>query len=81
MFFNLPEDYKKTVKELRQHLTDDDVSHILASPNYISANQRIIMSLMQKVSHYQELFTLFAMLESIKGTPALSAAIKQLKES
>jgi len=81
LFLSLPEDYRKTVKEIRQHLSDDEISNILSSPSHIIANQRIIATLLGRTSHGQDLFTFFTILESIQDAPALVAATKRFKES
>jgi len=75
----MPQDYKKTVEDLQQYLTDEVISEILASPHFMTANQIIISYLLKTYGHHLSSF--LSMLESIKDAPALTALINQLKES
>ena len=77
---NMPKDFKKTVEDLKQHLTDDEVKYILSSPDYMTGNQRIIMFLIKQLKHGEELFKLFDILESIKDSPNLAIHIDALRK-
>jgi len=76
---SLPKDYKKTVKDLQQYLTDEVVSDILSSPDYLSANNMIFVYLAN--TYGEHLTTFFSVLETIKDVPALTAVINRCKES
>ena len=80
LMLSMPEDYKKTISEIQQYLTVDEISKILASPDFMTANQAIIKCLMTHMTHGQQLMTFCNILESIKDAPALAVVIKRLRE-
>ena len=78
LMISMPKDYKKTVKDLQQYLTDEEISDILASPHAIAANQKIVMYLLE--TYGQRLSSFLSILESIKDAPAVTAVINRFKK-
>ena len=77
----LPQDYKKTVECIRQHLTDEEVSNILSSPDYMTSNRRIIMTLITRMKGGEELFKFFDILKLIKDAPHLPDVVESFRNS
>ena len=46
---SLPSDFEKTLQVLQNHLSDDQICDVLASPNYTIANKTILNYLIEKV--------------------------------
>jgi len=80
LMISMPKDYKKTISELQQYLTVDEISGILESPDFRTANQAIIKCLMTRMTTGHQLMTFCDILESITDAPALAVAIKHLKQ-
>ena len=77
----LPKDFKRTAESLRQHLSDEEFSDIMSSPNYKTGNQRIITTLIRRLSHGEDLFKFFDILELIEDAPYLPVVIESFKNS
>ena len=45
----LPTDYEKTLQVVQDHLTDDQICKVLASPSYTIANKALLDCLVKKV--------------------------------
>jgi len=80
LMISMPKDYKKTISDLQQYLTVDEISSILESPDFMTANQAIIKCLMTRMTHGYQLMSFCNILESIKDAPALAIAINHLKQ-
>ena len=81
LIVNMPQDFKKTVGDLREHFSDEEADEILSSPDYLTANQKILVTLMSHVRHSEEIVKLWNILSSIKDAPHLPAAVESFKKS
>lgn len=77
----MPEDFKKTVEYIRPHLTDEEASSILSSPDYFTANEKIILTLLMHLKHGDEIFKFWDILALIKDPPDLPAVFESVKRS
>ena len=78
---SLPKDFKKTVECLRHHFTNDEIDNILSSPDNMTGNRRIVLTLIGHLRHGEELFKLLDILESVKDAPHLPAVLKSIRKS
>jgi len=78
---NMPKDFRKTVKELRKFLHDDEVSTILASPDYKTANEKIVTIVMFRSLKSRTQLCLCEILESVTDAPALTMTLRTLRRS
>ena len=78
---NMPKDYRKTVKELRRFLTDAEVSTILASPNYLTANERIVTIVVINAMKRGGPLGISEILESVTDAPGLTGILKTFRRS
>ena len=78
---SMPEDFKKTVGDLREHFSDAEANEILSSPDYLTGNRRILITLLSHLKHGEEIFQLWNILLSIKDAPHLPAVVESVKRS
>jgi len=78
---NMPKDYRKTVRELRRFLTDDEVSTIMASPDYLTANERIVTIVVINAMKRGGPLAISEMLESVTNAPGLTGLLKMFRRS
>ena len=79
LMMSMPKNYKKTVKDLQHYLTNEEISDVLASPDFMTANKIIITCLLK--TYGQHLSSFLSILELIKDVPALTAVINHFKKS
>ena len=76
----MPDDYMNTVSQLERHLTGDHIGSILECSDVFTANQRILDCLLDRIDTKEGLLDFFDQLNSIRNTPALSAAMESVKK-
>ncbi|XP_065910070.1 uncharacterized protein [Dysidea avara] len=79
LMMSMPKNYKKTVKDLQHYLTNEEISDVLASPDFMTANKIIITCLLK--TYGQHLSSFLSILELIKDVPALTAVINHFKKT
>jgi len=78
---NMPKDYRKTVRELRRFLTDDEASTIMASPDYLTANEKILTIVMMNAMKHGGPLAMSEILESVTDAPRLTRMMKMFRRS
>ena len=76
----MPDDYMNTVSQLECHLTGDHIGSILECSDVFTANQRILDCLIEQVDTKEGLLDFCNWLSTIANTPALNAALNELKK-
>ena len=64
---SLPSNYEKTLQVVQDHLTDDQICDVLATPNYTIANKTILNCLMEKVKCEGDVLEFCNQLENISS--------------
>lgn len=77
----MPQNYKKTVKEIQPFLHDDEISDILASPDYMTANGRIITIVLSYSAEHSDMLSLCDILESVTEAPELTMLLRTFRRS
>ena len=75
----MPDNYRNTVHQLVDHLTDDKIASILGCTDAFTANQRILDSLIEQLDKKEDTFDLCNWLDVISDAPLLTATIEHLK--
>ncbi|XP_065910127.1 uncharacterized protein [Dysidea avara] len=78
---SMPRDYLKTLHQLQDYISDDQISIILGCPNHIASNRMILDYLMEKMQYKDDVLNLCDQLDRISDSPTLSSLIVDIRKA